>query len=123
MTDIGLSGLPRPTVGREGVARVGARQLHLPPNEQAQFAGETIPMRHAELYRRENSNDQIRNLVQPRIDDPSILLPSSFGAALASIKDKIAEIAGPDHDVTKIIGELAAPKERLDGKRYETVFG
>lgn len=123
MSDIGLSGLPRPTVGLEGVARVGARQLHLPPNEEARFAGEAIPMRHAELYRRDSSNDQVRNLVQPRIDDPSVLLPSVFGAALASMKDKIAQIAGPGHDVTKIIGELVEPKERLDSKRYETVFG
>lgn len=123
MTDISPGGLPRPTVGLEGVGHVGERQTHLPSNEQARIVGETVPMRRAQLYRREDSNDQVRNLVPPRIDDPSILLPSSFGAAFASMKDKIAEIAGPYHQVTKIISELAAPKQRLDEKRYETLFG
>ena len=123
MTDIVPSGLPRPTVGLEGVGYVGEQQTHLPPNEKARTIGETIPMRRTELYRRESSNDQVRNLVPPRIDDPSILLPASFGAAFASMTEKVAEIAGPDHDVTKIIGELANPKQRLDEKRRETLFG
>ena len=123
MNDIVPSGLPRPTIGLEGVGHAREQQTHLPPNEKARTIGETVRMRGAELYRRESSNDHVRSLVTPRIHDPSILLPASFGAAFASLTEKVAEIAGPDHGVTKIIGELAEPKQRLDEKRNETLFG
>ena len=123
MNDIVPRGLPRPTIGLEDVGYVGERQTHLPLNEKARTIGQTIPMHRTELYRRESSNDQVRNLVPPRIDDPSILLPASFAAAFASMADKVAEIAGPDHGVTKIVGELASPMQRLDEKRRETLLG
>lgn len=123
MSDVAWSGLPRPTIGLEGVVHVGERQTHLPPNEDARIIGEAVPMHRTELYRRDSSNDHVRDLVPPRINDPSILLPSSFGAAFASMKGKVANIAGPDHPVTKIIGELADPRQRLEEKRLEAIFG
>lgn len=123
MTDIVPSGLPRPTIGLEDVGYVGERQTHLPPNEKARTIGETIPMHRTALYQRQSSNDQVRNLVPPRIDDPSILLPALFGTAFASMAKKVAEIAGPDHDVTKIIGGLVDGKQRIDEEKRGTVFG
>lgn len=84
-----ISLLPNPTTGIESIGRFETGRTALPAAGDAQIVGGRVAQSAPSLYYNVSVHDVARQLIAPRIPDPSVLLPNRFEAAFYDLVDKM----------------------------------